>query len=215
MEPAGEPIELLPAFARTSDGVFAVDQNRRVVYCNPAAERILGANQNALLGRLCDEIIEGLDSSGDPVCGPDCGIMGCVQRGHAPQTQDLMRTNAQGRRQWLNVSIVVLPGRAHRSTLSVHLLRDVTERRAIEQRAADLLSRLPVQDGAAKARPNITRREADVLRLLACGASNGSIAETLGITPTTVRNHIEHLLTKLGAHSRLEAVIVAARSGLV
>ncbi len=112
MEPAAEPIELLPAFARTSDGVFAVDQKRRVVYCNLAAERILGVSQDALLGRLCDEIIEGLDPNGDALCGPDCRIMGCVQRGHVPATHDVMRTDAQGRKQWLNVSIVVLPGRA-------------------------------------------------------------------------------------------------------
>ena len=62
---------------------------------------------------------------------------------------------------------------------------------------------------------SITRREADVLRLLACGASNATIAETLGVSPTTVRNHIEHLLAKLGVHSKLEAVVHAARAGLL
>lgn len=44
---------------------------------------------------------------------------------------------------------------------------------------------------------------------------NKAIAETLGISATTVRNHIEHLLAKLGVHSKLEAVVYAAKSGLL
>jgi DNA-binding NarL/FixJ family response regulator len=53
------------------------------------------------------------------------------------------------------------------------------------------------------------------LRLLACGLDNGKIAETLSVSPKTVRNHIEHLLAKFGVHSKLEAVVYAARAGLV
>jgi two-component system nitrate/nitrite response regulator NarL len=45
--------------------------------------------------------------------------------------------------------------------------------------------------------------------------TNRAIAQTLGISPTTVRNHIEHLLGKLGVHSKLEAVVAAAQHGLV
>jgi DNA-binding NarL/FixJ family response regulator len=64
-------------------------------------------------------------------------------------------------------------------------------------------------------RAAITPREAEVLRLLSCGMTNRAIADTLSISPTTVRNHIEHLLSKLGAHSKLEAVVTAARTGMI
>jgi two-component system nitrate/nitrite response regulator NarL len=67
--------------------------------------------------------------------------------------------------------------------------------------------------GGAAAR--LTRREAEVLQMLACGLDNRTIGETLGVSPTTVRNHIEHLLAKLGVHSKLEAVVYAARHRLV
>jgi two-component system nitrate/nitrite response regulator NarL len=126
----------------------------------------------------------------------------------------MTRRDIAGRNQWLNVSIIVLRGRRARSTLTVHMVRDVTAQRAVEQRAAAMLTRLGGEE-AAVAPPGITRREAEVLRMLACGARNRDIAETLGISPTTVRNHIEHLLTKLGVHSKLEAVVYAARTGLL
>lgn len=62
---------------------------------------------------------------------------------------------------------------------------------------------------------DLTRREGEVLRLMGAGLTNRQIAETLRITPNTVRNHVQHLLTKLDAHSKLEAVAVASRHGLL
>jgi DNA-binding NarL/FixJ family response regulator len=96
----------------------------------------------------------------------------------------------------------------------VHLVRDVTERHHTEERAGRILAALPTPDPSSPM-PAITRREAEVLRLLACGLSNAKIAEALGISATTSRNHIEHLLAKLGVHSKLEAVVYAAQRGLV
>jgi len=61
----------------------------------------------------------------------------------------------------------------------------------------------------------LTPREREVLLLLAEGLSNGAIAERLFISLNTVRNHVQNLLSKLGAHSKLEAVAIAARNGLV
>jgi DNA-binding NarL/FixJ family response regulator len=54
-----------------------------------------------------------------------------------------------------------------------------------------------------------------VRRLLARGEDTPGIAEQLGIRTPTVRNHMRRLLRKLGAHSRLEAVVMAVRAGLV
>jgi PAS domain S-box-containing protein len=208
------PAGLLEAFARTSDGVFAVDGDRRVVYCNAACQRMLGVEADAVLGAPCDEVMRGFEASGAVLCSPECRVLRCSRRGRAAEAYDMVRADARGGAQWLNVSIVVLRGRSRSATLTVHLLRDVTARREVEQRAAALLCRLSADD-ATHAVPEITRREAEVLRLLTCGASNRAIGETLGISPTTVRNHIEHLLAKLGVHSKLEAVLYAARHRVV
>lgn len=61
----------------------------------------------------------------------------------------------------------------------------------------------------------LTARELEVLRLLASGASTALSAEELGISPATLRAHVQAILRKLGAHSRLEAVAEASRLGLI
>jgi PAS domain S-box-containing protein len=61
----------------------------------------------------------------------------------------------------------------------------------------------------------LTPRQTEVLHLLAAGASTSQVGDTLGLSRETVRNHVRHLLRALGAHSRLEAVSVARRRGLV
>jgi DNA-binding NarL/FixJ family response regulator len=61
----------------------------------------------------------------------------------------------------------------------------------------------------------LTTRELDVLRLLVAGCSTEAIADDLVLSLHTVRNHVRNLMQKLGAHSRLEAVAIALREGLV
>jgi PAS domain S-box-containing protein len=62
---------------------------------------------------------------------------------------------------------------------------------------------------------SLTPREAEALRYLAAGGSTQQIADTMGLSAETVRNHIRGVLRKLGAHSRLEAVAVARKRGLL
>jgi DNA-binding NarL/FixJ family response regulator len=61
----------------------------------------------------------------------------------------------------------------------------------------------------------LTRRETEVLQLLAEGYSTERIAAELFISIHTVRNHVSKILTKLGAHSKLEAVAIATRDKIV
>ena len=58
----------------------------------------------------------------------------------------------------------------------------------------------------------LTPRQAEVLELLEKGRSTTQIADELGLSSETVRNHIRHLLRAVGAHSRLEAVAIASRA---
>ncbi len=68
-----------------------------------------------------------------------------------------------------------------------------------------LLRRRKEQDRAYERIARLTRREREVLALLADGADNKVIARTLVISPQTARTHIQNILSKLSVHSRLEA----------
>lgn len=61
----------------------------------------------------------------------------------------------------------------------------------------------------------LSERESEVLRLLAQGAANKTIAKALRIAVGTVKSHVKHILVKLDASSRTEAVSVATRRGLL
>jgi two-component system, NarL family, nitrate/nitrite response regulator NarL len=61
----------------------------------------------------------------------------------------------------------------------------------------------------------LTERELEVLKLLAEGRSNRAIADALHLSLNTVRNHVQHVLVKLDAHSKHEAVAVARRERLL
>ena len=77
------------------------------------------------------------------------------------------------------------------------------------------MTRLATEPSARGAVDTLTAREREVLRLLAEGSSTREIAEQLFISHNTARNHVQRMIRKLGAHSRLEAVAIAHRRGLV
>ncbi|MFC1410915.1 LuxR C-terminal-related transcriptional regulator [Streptacidiphilus sp. N1-12] len=69
-------------------------------------------------------------------------------------------------------------------------------------------------DGSQEAGPRalLTHREREVLEILAEGLSTAEAARQLGVSPATVKSHVSHCLTKLGARNRLEAVMMVRPS---
>jgi DNA-binding NarL/FixJ family response regulator len=62
---------------------------------------------------------------------------------------------------------------------------------------------------------DLTPREIEVLRLITAGNGNRDIANVLSITEDTVKGHVKHIMEKLGAHDRTEAVVIAVRRGII
>jgi DNA-binding NarL/FixJ family response regulator len=85
----------------------------------------------------------------------------------------------------------------------------------IAYRLARDLVRDPAGESALAATPQLSRREKDVLELLAEGSSNRAIAIRLKLSEATVKGHVSRLLDKLNATSRLEAVMHASDAGMI
>lgn len=80
------------------------------------------------------------------------------------------------------------------------------------QQLAQLLPQLTAR---RRPGPALTEREQELLLLIAEGLTNKAIAGRLNLSIHTVRNYVQQTLTKLGAHSKLEAVATAVRAGLI
>jgi DNA-binding NarL/FixJ family response regulator len=83
-----------------------------------------------------------------------------------------------------------------------HSIRQAREAGAKEQEMVRRLDRL-------------TPRELEILRCLADGATSEQVARELGLSKHTLRTHIQNVLTKLGVHSKLEAIVAAMRHGRI
>ncbi len=102
-------------------------------------------------------------------------------------------------------------------TAEVHVVIDAI-RKAAEGEAvfsADQLSRAVHELASTDQPDSLSDRELDVLRLMAAGVSTADIAAELYISAHTVRTHVRHILEKLGAHSKLEALSIGVRKGIV
>lgn len=180
-----------------------VDARDRIVSWSPAAEALFGHAAAAAVGCRLQDLLDGRDLFGNRVCHDACWLRETLGAGEAVQRYELDARHAGGRR--LRVIVDVQPAGGSRGWT----YRFLPDRRA-ERRGA------VAPAGAAPGPPSaLTHRELDALRLLARGAGTAEMAREMGISATTVRNHVQHLLEKLGVHNRLQAVSMARRYGLV
>ncbi len=95
---------------------------------------------------------------------------------------------------------------AGESLLQVSHLRSVVERLSEEDLKTDALGGKPLK--------LLTRREREVLGLVAQGLTNKQIAGVLGVSRSTIKTHVEHIIGKLGVSDRTQAAVWAVRSGV-
>ena len=178
-----------------------VDGQDRVLLWGAAAEDLFGYPASKALGLRLQDLLDGRDIFGNRLCHEACWLRDTFRSGDAVQRFAIDVRHAGGHR------IRVVAGAETGGPAKGWTYRFQPDRRR---------SAAPIFE-AIEAGPSspLTARELAVLRLLARGAETADIARELGISATTVRNHVQHLLEKLGAHNRLQAVSLARRHGLL
>ena len=217
---------LFQALANSADGAFVIDEDQRIIYWNQTAQDLLGYTSEEAVGRACYEILGGRGDSGQALCRHNCYVAAIATTGSPVTSYDTHVPTKSGELRWINVSILTFRASDNSTPLVVHLFRDATQKRESEQFTHQVLDaarhseqvafpRLPSPLPVRPLSPGLTDREREVLSLLAQGLSTRDIAQTLSISPSTARNHIQNILHKLNVHSRLEAVAYAFEHGLV
>jgi DNA-binding CsgD family transcriptional regulator len=213
---------LFNTLATSDSPAFATDAGGRIVFWNRAAERAFDRASTLSLGHRCHEVLAGRDVHGNRYCYDGCAVFNMVRRGETVHGFELLVGSAPRPEQAFHITILKVPGEGGDYRL-VHVLEAI-DRTARLARALERLGAEPVagpQHAAAAEPPRLagdpplTEREREILAFAATGLQNKEIADKLGISVATVRNHVHNLLDKLEVHSKLEAVSLAFRKGWV
>ena len=186
-------------------------------------QRVVREGLAMLLGLLPDVEVVGTAADGEEVLAlaaelrPDVILMDL----RMPR-MDGVEATRQLRERDPEAKVVVLTTYADdRSVLDAQALHRVAGGQAALDPAVQLHLAEAIADGPpsgpapASLPDNLTPREAEVLTLIAAGLSNAEIAERLVVSEATVKSHVNHMLAKIGARDRAQAVGYAYRHGLV
>ena len=209
---------------QTADPAFAVSGLHDIAYLNGAAEEFFGITADAAIGKPCSLILQGKDECGQ-FCSKDCSIFDAAKNHKPIQNFDLKVMTKEGEK-WCNISVLIADENTSVLPYTIHIIRNVDVRKRLEvvvrdfvvsetsfppEKALDLIAstRAPSRETL------LSERELEVLKLLAKGKTTKNIAGKLFISGTTVNNHVQHILKKLNAHTRLEAIRRAEHAGLL
>lgn len=210
--------------ASTSDAAMAVDGYGAIAAWNTAAVELFGIPAERAIGTACDEVMQGMDECGT-VCSQDCVVLRVAREGSPVSSFDIQVATAEGRR-WCNVSVLAADNGERTPPYTIHVIRPIDVQKRLEfavrdfviretSLAADQVGELLSSRRSATRDVELTPRELEVLRLSATSAASSAIADQLGISRATVNNHMQHILRKLDAHTRLEAIRKAERAGII
>jgi len=227
---SSEGSEVLDVLASSETPAMASDGVGHVIFWNRAAERLFGRPASQVLGRRCYDILAGRDVFGNRFCHENCSVVSMSRKGEVVQGFELMvGSTTPKQEQALNVTVLKVPGTRPEMFTIVHIFQPIDR----ASRLTRALERLGGTGAGSNGRgeewtpvavpthvprpssPPLTNREKEILRWVSAGLQNKEIAQRLGISLATVRNHIHNILEKLEVHSKLEAVSLAFRQGWV
>jgi PAS domain S-box-containing protein len=207
----------------------ATDSDNKILHWNDAAIELFGFTAEEAVGRNFQRVIQARDVHGNRMSADHGAFHEMIRIGEAPQSFEIAIITATGKMIRVAVSVVVVLGPQPADYALVYLMTPMHRRRRADEAIDRLLAQTNLpgitapgapaatgadQRGTAKT-PHLTRRQLEVLLLLAEGKRSGEIAEELNISVHTVRTHIQGILRTLGAANRLEAVSRALHERII
>lgn len=208
-------MDALKIINSTGDPAFAVDQQGIIRAWNTAAGSLLGYSTAMVEGRPCWEVLCGCDAAGNEYCGSSCPLRRMAYSAKSVNsTRILFRLASREVRPFLVSTLMLYNGPGDQ--LMAHICRpDIVASDTPSAERGPEAGQPPIRLSNNHQRGALTQRQLEVLSLLAAGKSTADIASLMCISVHTVRNHIAQVLFKLHVHSRIEAVALGRRLGLV
>jgi PAS domain S-box-containing protein len=209
--------------------MFAVDRHHRIILWNQAAESLTGYSAQEVVGQYCHDVFQGRDSKGVLICNNQCSHFETAGSLRWLPNENLCARSKSGEDVWINVTTVSLLSQRGRLSSLAHFFRNADGNGSVPEGhrklsgpvaqflskpASPTESRMPKEGRTSPSVP-LTNREHSILRLLVEGLSTRAIGERLCISPVTVKNHVQSILRKLQVHSRVQAIALALRQGLL
>ena len=196
-----------PWVTTVGTAVWISDPEGNISYLNRRAEVLLGHTSTACIGSPCHRVVCGYDELGRPFCGSLCPILRRARTGQDIEPVRIRLAGSEKGREWVQVLAISVHPPGGGGAYLVHCVVDEDRAHRIEEYLTRVATRSnPVENDEMEACFTLTRREREILDLLVEDETPHYIAVTLHVSHATVRNHVQHILTKLGVHSTVEAV---------
>lgn len=216
--------ESLERISRGGEAVFAVDSAQRIILWNKACERLLARPARSAVGKTCYDILCGRDANGNIYCHRNCAVAHQARELKDDPVRNFTLTarTGDGKKKRISTSMFAIPSFHPALNTLVHVLREANGAAPVPeplrpesgqpQAESEPLSPVTLSGGETVV---LTGREKEILKCLAEGMGTGAISKKLFIATVTVRNHVQSILHKLDVHTKVAAVVLAYRHGLV
>jgi DNA-binding CsgD family transcriptional regulator len=196
-----------PWVGRIGAPVWVTDLNHKILYINPRAEKLLERPANRCVGRNCYEVTRGKLENGKSFCNARCEVVKQFSYGRDLDPVRL-RVGIGSRSKWVQIVLIAAQPPDVSGARLVHCVINDHKAQRFQQYLSKVMTRTPRagQNTRQLSVFRLTGREREILELLADDKSLHEIADRLHLSYSTVRNHVQHILAKLGVHSIMEAV---------
>lgn len=182
-----------------------------ITHVNDRAEALFGVSADECIGRPCHEIVRGRKPSGGQFCSHTCVVRRLAEHGREIEPFPLRIPHEEGRDEHVRVVVIAAHATPHSRADDlqyVHCVVDDARHERFRKYLGKVVRRSPhaTTDDLTLDAFQLTEREREILKLLADDETLHGIAHRLDLSYATIRNHVQHILGKLGVHSILEAV---------